>query len=198
MIRFGARITALTLMLLSADAFADVRSRGDLRLWGGARKQNQVGLSDWEQTSDTYLVVGNQWTGSFSGVRFEFRPELRLLAGDSVGLPPTDIARMSIQPPSQLAKLQWSLFNSDRGAEGFFSIERANLTIPLGDAELSVGRKVLSLGTLKVIPIWNRLSRPLPTAYGPDALIFGRDQASLRYQNGNIGFFGFWVEGPVL
>lgn len=199
MIKKAALGIALVLALGSqpGSSYADVRSRGDLRLWGGARQLNHIGLSQWDRTMDTYGVLGNQWAGSWSGIRFEFRPELRLLAGDSVGLPEKDIARMSVQPPSQFAKLQWKLF-SGAGSEGFFSIERANVTIPMGDAELSIGRKVLSLGTLKVIPLWNRLSRPLPTAYGPDGLVFGRDQASIRYQSGNYAFFGFWVEGPVL
>jgi hypothetical protein len=64
-----------------------------------------------------------------------------------------------------------------------YDMDRLNLVLSYANIEAQIGRKPVSVGTLKVLPVWNKFSRPLPHTAGPN-LVFGSDSATLRWQSG--------------
>jgi len=114
---------------------------------------------------------------------FEVEPELRVLhSSHSLSVS----SRSSVHAPSRIMGLDWKA-GSDLRTESTYGFERLNLDYHSEVAELSVGRKPVSLGVLSVFPVWNKFTRPLMTDFGP-LRVFSQDQASFRIQQGSFAF----------
>ncbi|MBL7716144.1 MAG: hypothetical protein JNL01_11830 [Bdellovibrionales bacterium] len=168
--------------------------RTDTFFFVGPRYLNQTGLSDRDGTVDALTVIGHKIRATTGNWEFEARPEFRSMLGNSVGLSASDPARLSIQPPEGFLPLRFAL-SEGRPWENYLSLERIYARYHKGGFQVQAGRSVVSLGVLKVFPIWNRFSRPLPTAWGPSSLIYGRDNVSAKIQLGDFSFQGLALQG---
>lgn len=168
--------------------------RTDALLFVGPRYLNQTGLSDRDGTVDAMTVIGHKIRANRGNWEFEGRPEFRSMLGNSVGLASNDPALLSIKPPENFLPFRLTLSES-RGFENYLSLERLYARYHKGGFQAQIGRSVVSLGVLKVFPIWNRFSRPLPTAWGPSSIVYGRDNAQVKFQLGDWSIQGVAIQG---
>ncbi|RZA08016.1 MAG: hypothetical protein EOP11_06100 [Proteobacteria bacterium] len=169
--------------LLTSPAFAlETEFRSEADFINVYRNIHQQGLSSVDTALDSYVVGNTQVRLSHEGFQLEVRPEIRGLLGRSVGLPLTDPAFATVRSPRRLLNLRTKL-ESGAGNEWYLDWERLNLSYRGEDFEVQAGRRIVSLGVLKVIPLMNKFSRPLPTAPNPQ-IIYASDMVSARWQSG--------------
>ena len=170
------------------------------------RDLNQQGFSTVDTSNDTYIVGNTQLRLRKDEWQLEIRPEVRGLVGRSVGLRENDPAYATVRAPDRLFQLSTRL-NSGPGNEWYLDWERFSLSYRTEDFEVQAGRRIVSLGVLRIMPLWNKFSRPLPTTPSPQ-IIYATDTVSARWQSGDyvlsaVGLASnarardsvFWVEG---
>jgi hypothetical protein len=86
--------------------------------------------------------------------------------------------------PKRWAQLSTRISDTSR-TDGYFDWERATLSYRDPDFEALLGRKIFSAGVLKLFPVWNKFSRPLPFLPSP-LLLYGQDQISMSAQRGSF------------
>jgi hypothetical protein len=151
-----------------------------------------------EAQSNYYLFANTRVNLTQGNVTFEIQPELRAVQTTAEAGPTTTQLtpemRAAVRPPERLMDLHTQL--SSRGErEAVLDVERLNFSYRVNAAQLSVGRRPVSLGVLSVFPVWNKFTRPLVTDYGP-LRVFSQDQASLRVQRGEWLMQALDIEGP--
>ncbi|MGK5090122.1 hypothetical protein WDW86_21440 [Bdellovibrionota bacterium FG-2] len=183
---------SLAALPLSAVEF---ESRSDALFFGDYRRLHQTGFSTLDSTFDGWCVVGSQLRARESGFQLEVRPEIRGLRSPGASVPLADAARLTVIAPSRFMNLDFKFFsNTNNYWIGDF--EKLNASYAEKTFEIYAGRKPLSLGVLKVLPVWNKFTRPLPNAAGP-ALVFSQDIAGFRTQFKNYNVQLFDLEGPT-
>ena len=187
-------IAAIYFGVNSAHA-VEFEHRSDVLLFGDYRNLNQNGLSIYDSTFDGWLVAGTQLRVRESDFQFEARPEIRGLNSPAAGLPNTDIGQLSVKAPRRFVNLDVKLF-SDTNNQWVGDFEKLNASYGNKSFEVYAGRKPISLGVLKVLPVWNKFTRPLPNAAGP-ALIYSQDSAGFRSQLGDVALQAFDLEGAT-
>jgi hypothetical protein len=155
------------------------------------RNLHQTGLSTVNTSLDTYLLGNTQLRLSQGNFQFELRPELRGLVGRAAGLPRNDPATATVNSPERLLNLRKKI-DGGSGSEWYLDVERLGVSYRGEDFEVQLGRRVVSLGVLRVIPLWNKFSRPLPTAPNPQ-IIYASDTLSARWQSEKWAFSGVGV-----
>lgn len=131
------------------------------------------------ETDTYYLFANSRITLTRDAWMFEVQPEVRAVESTQNLAPRTTQALTQTQ---RLMSLNRELSSKDK-REVVLDIERLNLNYRRGSAQLSVGRKPVSLGVLSIFPVWNKFTRPLMTDDGP-LRIYSQDQASFRIQRG--------------
>lgn len=161
----------------------EVESRTDLQLQLGNRRLNLTGVSDADRATDLFLVGGSELTFAQGSFELKFRPELRWMGSTALSLPEADPARLSLRPPKRFLPLEthWS---SRSSGELDLQLSQATLRYRRDNVELQAGRSPVSLGVLRVLPLWNKFTRPLPVTSGI-TLVESQDGLGLRYQLGD-------------
>lgn len=181
--------------LLSSSLFAENTSTSsfqfenqtDFLLGTQYRSYSKNSLSEYYDTSSLYLIFGEKIQISQDAFQFILRPELRSLFSPGVGLDTFDPASSSIQPPQMKLPFNWKLSKNNK-QETYFSFEKAYLNFQTDSLEIFLGRRVLSFGVLRALPVWNRFSRPSPSLTGVQSLVYGRDSAGVRLQKDEFSF----------
>jgi hypothetical protein len=128
---------------------------------------------------NNYLTLYSRVTFSRNHFVVEVQPEIRALTSTR---PLNESMRAAVRPPSRLMSLSRKLSSTEK-SESVLDLERLNFNYSLSSAQISLGRKPVSLGVLTTFPVWNKFTRPLMTEYGP-LRIFSQDQVSIRIQRG--------------
>ncbi len=136
-----------------------------------------------------YLFANSRWTFSKASWAVEVQPEIRAVQSSSSLS--VDM-RQSVRNPNRLMDLHHKVSSGDK-QEAVTDIERLNFQYRFDTAQISIGRKPISLGVLSTFPVWNKFSRPLMTDYGP-LRVFNPDQIVARYQAGDYLFQAIDIE----
>ena len=189
--RRGRAITVLAFLVfagLATRARADFSSstRADISAYWLYRDLNQNGLSQYSDTRDQVITAQVLEQLTFDKVQFEFQPEILYHHGDGVGPVPPDPATLSMAPPNRPGKMSWQWNPAPANQEAYFDLERLVLAYQSENFQAYLGRKPVSLGVLKLFPVWNKFTRPSPVAVGPEAIVFGQDGGGLRTQFGEV------------
>lgn len=156
----------------------------EINIYGSYRHLNQENLSQKEDN----LFSTALWAASTFKfypaelVNFEIRPELRYLRDEGISLKKNDPAAATIAPTERLFPLEWQL-KKEKKDESSLSIERVKLSIQNNQFEIHVGRRPISLGTLRIFPVWNKFSKISPTSFAAPQIIATQDGFSLRQQS---------------
>ena len=167
--------------------------KGDLSLTGEYRTFPQSGLGPYDHAWESIFKGNYQAKIIHSDFRLELTPELRGLNSRVLSLPSNSIGYATVRGPRRLMSLGLNVVNYSQ-AQWVLDFERLNFVGRLGELEIQVGRKPVGVGTLKVLPVWNKFSRPLPNTAGPN-LIFGQDSATLRWQKEELSIQTIDIEG---
>ena len=188
-------VFALSVVVLAPQAAraVDFEAKSDVLTYGDYRYLNQKGLSQYDSTFDGWLVAGSQLRARQDDFLLEVRPEIRGLSSRAVGLPATDPGYLTIRSPRRFFNIDYKIA-SNATEQWYGDFERLDASYGTRSFELYAGRKPISLGVLKVLPVWNKFTRPLPNAAGP-ALIFSQDSAGVHGQTGELSYQAFDLEG---
>ena len=179
----------LLLLFLPLPAFAlETEFRSEAFFINVYRNLHQTGLSTVNTSLDTYILGNSQLRLTQGKLQFEVRPEIRGLVGRAANLPSGDPAFATVRSPRRLMDLRTKI-DGGEGSEIYLDWERLGLAYRGEDFEVQVGRRVVSLGVLRVIPLWNKFSRPLPTAPNPQ-IIYASDTVSARWQKDSWALSG--------
>lgn len=171
--------------LLSIKAFAFEKSlTGDALLVGDQRWPHAEGFKTHESLSDGMFIGGLDGAIRYSGFNFEARPEIRALWSDSNRDNGFEVENIYLQGPKRYADLNLVLSKDDR-EEAYLDFEKLALSYRTEKTEVLVGRKIFSAGVLKLFPVWNKFSRPMPFLPSP-LIIYGQDQATATAQVSNF------------
>jgi hypothetical protein len=189
------RYLFLYLLLLPIAASAmEWDGKGDLVLAGEYREFPQSGFGPFSHAYESIITGKYQMRFyPWSVMRLEVTPEVRGFISREVGRGPGEPGYATVEGPERLLDFKVNLLTGNT-AQALLDSERVNLIFTLGQIEIQLGRKPIGVGTLKVLPIWNKFSRPLPNTAGPN-LIFGQDSATLRWQKGQWAFQALDIEG---
>lgn len=183
----------LLLLPLSASAL-DWDGKGDLLLVGEYREFPQAGFGPHSHAYES-IFVGKYHTRIYPAevFRIEATPEVRGFNSRMVGRGPGEPGYATVEGPERLFDFKVNLVTGNTG-QWLLDTERLNMILNLGEFEFQFGRKPIGVGTLKVLPIWNKFSRPLPNTAGPN-LVFGQDSATARWQSGEWSLQAIDIEG---
>lgn len=148
------------------------------------RQIPQKGFTSQEQSFDLFFRGGSQLRWTEGSWQIEVKPELYGFTGDSKISGDTDPYLISMKSPDRLMNLRHKINVDD---EWYLELEKFNFSYNKEELEISIGRKPVSLGILKVFPVWNKFSKPLPITIGP-ATVLSSDNLSLRYQGGSLSY----------
>jgi hypothetical protein len=171
-------------------------SQTDVLLGGAYNEFFQQNMSEYIDTTEAYSIVGSTLRWQKESWRLQARPELRVLASPGVGLLANDPAYSSIRPPKLKLPMRLKLTQEgSKNLESYLSLETLFLDYQGEANSIYLGRKVVSLGVLQAIPIWNKWSRPGATSSGLQALIYSQDSIGSRHRLGEwtfqtLGLFG--------
>lgn len=185
----------LLILLFPLSAFAlDWDGKGRVSVSGAYRDFAQEGLGPYDDAWES-IVFANYQSRFYlaEGLRLEATPELRGFVSRAAGLGPGVAGFATVEGPERLLDLDARLVNGGT-AEWILDWERLNLVANYENLEAQLGRKPVSVGTLKVLPLWNKFSRPLPHTAGPNP-VFGSDSLTLRWQSGAYGLQAIDIEG---
>lgn len=175
---FLAFFCATSAYALEANLVTDLLGYGDYRALNG----NNV--SSYSNVGDGYFNFAPQLRVFQDQFSFEVRPETRFLAGQGTQVPTTDPAFVTVRSPRRFVNLDTVLVNRNK-VQLVQDFERLALSFSNSTTEIYLGRKPVSIGVLKILPVWNKFTKPLPIVSGP-TLIFSSDGAGFRTQYDNI------------
>lgn len=189
------RLLLFVFLLVPNFAFAlEWDGKGDFSLANEYREFPQSGFGPYSHAYESIVLAKYQLRFFPStAVRLEATPEVRGFVSRMVGRGPGEPGYATVEGPERLFDFKTSLVSGNT-AQWLLDTERLNFIFSLGDFEMQLGRKPIGVGTLKVLPIWNKFSRPLPNTAGPN-LIFGQDSATLRWQSGQWSLQALDIEG---
>lgn len=178
---------------LSASAI-EWDGKGRVSVSGAYRDFAQEGLGPYDGAWES-LVFANYQARFYlaESFRLEAAPELRGFVSRAAGLGPGVAGFATVEGPERLLDLDARLVNGGT-AEWILDWERLNFVANYEAFEAQLGRKPVSVGTLKVLPLWNKFSRPLPHTAGPNP-VFGSDSLTLRWQAGVYALQAIDIEG---
>jgi hypothetical protein len=157
------------------------------------RQIPQLGFSTREHSYDLFLRASTQLRIYKDNYQFEIKPELSGYKGDSTALSGSgDAYYLSVKTPDRHLNLRKKLSDKD---EWYLDLEKLNFSFNQEELELSLGRKPVSLGVLKIFSVWNKFSKPLPITAGPPAVL-SSDNLSVHYQRGTGSMLGTYIVGP--
>lgn len=174
-------------LFVSLGANADwVTSAGGDALLIGTRRWIHAtdALTEQSAPTDGIFIGGADLSLSRERWAFELRPELRALWSPSVGSATTAADHLSFQGPRRWADLDWHI-NHDERTDVHLDWERLAVSYRSSEYEALVGRKIFSGGVLKLFPVWNKFSRPLPFLPSP-LLLYGQDQILVSGQKDKL------------
>lgn len=148
------------------------------------RQVPQKGFTSQEQSYDFFFRGGSQLRWTEGAWQIEIKPELYGFTGDSKTNSETDPYFITMKSPDRLMNLRHKINADD---EWYLELEKFNVSYSKEELEVSLGRKPVSLGILKIFPVWNKFSKPLPVTVGP-ATVLSSDTLSLRYQGGSLSY----------
>ncbi|MGZ3713162.1 MAG: hypothetical protein ACXVBE_15465 [Bdellovibrionota bacterium] len=186
----------LSLLLPFNAAALEWDGKGDISVAGEYRDFPQAGFGPYAHAYES-IVLGKYQMRIFPAkvLRIEGTPEVRGFVSRMVGRGPGEPGYATVEGPERLFDFKVNLATGNT-SQWLLDTERLNLILSLGNIEVQLGRKPIGVGTLKVLPIWNKFSRPLPNTAGPN-LIFGQDSATLRWQKGQWAFQALDIEGKA-
>ncbi len=190
----------------------EITQKSEIQAYEYYRHVAQKGLSERDHSFDTFLRVGLEWHGlngseSNKEWRWEFKPEVYGYYGDS---PSTDSSPTLLSTGSSLANFndpyQMNIYSPPRffhwrknisnKKQWVLETEKLNISYLTDRWELTAGRKPFSLGVLKIFPVWNKFSKPLPISNGP-AATWGSDLISLRMPRENSSYLVALIGGET-
>jgi hypothetical protein len=136
--------------------------------------------SSLDHSWDGFFVGNFRLQGNGEEWSWEIAPELRALASPGVAAGAGDPARISVKAPRRFLDTEIELHH-ENGSESYLDLDRLGFSYRAESWEAFAGRRPLSLGVLRFLPVWNKFSRPLPLAVGIP-LVYSSDQLSLRWQ----------------
>lgn len=190
-------VMGLTFFALANPKIARAEStfygKGEVWLQGDYREYPNRGFAPDDSALEGIGRIQYQmrWTNPY--FRIEVSPEIRGFQSKVLEYSPLNAGYATVASPKRLLQLEKKIADS-RQTEVLFDLERLNYISYFGLLEMQIGRKPVSVGTLKVIPIWNKFSRPLPNNAGPN-FVFGQDSFILRWQKDLTSFQLIDIEG---
>jgi len=187
---------AVFFLVLGRESWAlDTTIHGDVFLYNDQKYFDNQSVSSYQNISDTYTIGGLEFAAQQDDLRFFIRPEFRSLLSPGVNLSPTDPAYVTVKSPPRALNLG-SLLVLNSWEELYTDVEHLYLSWNSSNFEISVGRRPVSLGVLKYLPVWNKFTAP-PLIYAGPGFIYSSDNATLRFQAGDWAFTLLEIEGAT-
>jgi hypothetical protein len=150
------------------------------------RDLNQKGLMPRQEQYEGFVLTDYSYSWTGEALFFEIKPQLR-----GVESPSSNIA------PGRrwLGTRRTVVAESDK--QLFFDFDRLNLRYQWSNFEMYAGRRPMSLGVLRLFPVWNKLTLPLIFEPGPE-WIDNPDGLGIRGSVGplDIRFINLQGENP--
>lgn len=163
------------------------------QLYEQFRKFSRTNDSSFVSVYDTYGIFSSDATLSDGGWQFSAKPELRMLFSQAVSAASDDPARVTLAPPERYFDLERS-FGQGSNRDFLIALEKLNAVYSWDTAEIYAGRRPISLGVLRVFPVWNKFTRPLP--FQPAILQrSSSDGAGVRFQTDRFLLKTFTILG---
>lgn len=203
---FNKWIVPLFLFLFRSFTYGEmeIKNKTEFQAYEYYRKIDQNGISSRDHAYDTFLRIGTEWRIQNGPWQLEFKPEVYGFYGDSISTEDNSYRQIPSIENIQFFELYQLNINSPKrffnwrkkiSSQKYWNLEteKLNLTYLTDHFELTLGRRPFSLGVLKIFPIWNKFSRPLPINQGPTTT-WSSDLFSLRIPGENssslIAFLG--------
>jgi hypothetical protein len=155
----------------------------------------QSGFGKYDSANEVMFLGGIPGRMFFTkDFRFEGEPQLRGFYSRVLERGASEPGYTDVSSPARFMRLGGELKRSP-DMQWYGDVEKLNLIAGFQGGEVQVGRKPVSVGTMKVLSVWNKFSKPLPNSAQPN-LIFGLDSASVRAQFGSISLAAMDIEGP--
>lgn len=152
------------------------------------REIPQNGFSSKKSSYDFFFRAGHLLSLTNESWKFELKPEIYGFSGESRSESDrisNDPYYYSLKTPNRFFKLRKKLSLED---EWFLELDKIYFTFSKDELEISVGRRPISLGVLKIFPVWNKFSKPLPVTIGPQTTL-SSDAITFRLQKESISYF---------
>jgi hypothetical protein len=159
------------------------------------RSLNQSGFESSSTRMEGFGLVDSAFTASGAEFFFEAKPQVRLVQSPGVKSPGPGVASVGMAP-------RW--LNSRRVIQRaedravYADWDRLNgrwqSRLESGYAEISLGRRPISLGVLRFFPVWNKFTLPLSFTPGPE-WIDNPDGAMARYQSQDLSLRAIEIQG---
>ncbi len=165
-------------------AHAEFEMNQEFNLYLSKREINQKNLSQHDNTplySQLGWVASNIRYSSEGQFNLELRPEIRYLRDEGINFATNDPAHFRIKPFKRYLPLEWRLHEGHQN-ESYLSLEKAKISFQNNNFESYIGRKAVSLGTLRIFPIWNKFSKISPLSFAAPQIVTTQDGGGLRYQ----------------
>ncbi len=177
------RLSLFLFLVTTTSAWGiDTSVRGDAQFTADHRWVPAPGLTRHSSLFDGIFIGGIDVMASQSGWAFEVRPELRALWSEAAESSASSADFIPLRSPPRWMDLASSLSDTNR-TQAILDFEKLAFSYRDSEMELVVGRRIFSAGVLKLFPVWNKFSRPMPFLPSP-LLIFGQDQVSMSWQKG--------------
>jgi hypothetical protein len=156
---------------------------------------NQNGFSPRDHLYEGFFLADDAWSWTRQNLFFEIKPQIRGV--QSPGVSATGLAKATAATTPRWFNTQ-RLLGRDQDQEMYLDLDRLNarysFTIAEANGEIYLGRRPLSLGVLRLFPIWNKLTLPLIFQPGPE-WIENADGYGAKVQIQQLGVRTFAVRG---
>lgn len=171
---------SIILAFISFSSYASLEFASDFTL-SGVNRYYPNGASSLNNIREGFFETNTGIKYSSGNFQMEARALLRSIQSPA-NKDRTDFAFTDLTPPRRLVKFNTRI-GSDHGENQTF-LDTGTLwgSYYLDHWQLTLGRKPIGIGVLKVIPVWNRLYPVLPTLSGY-MLINNPDILDLRWSN---------------
>lgn len=121
------------------------------------RKLNQKGASEHNLMNDSYIYADLDWRFLNEGFSLDIIPSVFVLQSDGLELNELDPGHIQIEPPKRNLDTA-GRWDSEENVRGYFDFEKLLAHYTHEQTQFSLGRKTVSLGVLKTLPVWNKFS----------------------------------------
>lgn len=147
------------------------------------------GTSNYDSLVEGFLETSPGW--KWEGQRFNFEAQLLLRSLQTpINAYPRDPAFLNLAPTGRLFNA--SNVTLSQSSQTFTDISKLWASYSLPSLQVSIGRRPLGIGVLRVLPVWNRLAVVLPSLSGY-LLSQNPDLFDIRWQHQAWTVAGFSV-----
>lgn len=184
-------ISLVILCFSTPAALAGFSVRNSVEIDPQYRHLNQHGYTNDNEIYDVFGLLASHVEYANAPWFAEVKPEVRFVG--SRGVMDDGPTNVSVRTTSRLFNSRRTLVHN-QDAEAYFDFDRVNVKYSFDGGDVYIGRKPLSLGVLRLFPVWNKLTLPLIFQPGPE-WIENPDVVGASFADGKLSYRAFASRG---